>query len=201
MKLAPFSACMPFQAIDENTRFFRKKRCGSLRRIQSERASEMFRPPEDFDEEIKHQRELLSIYTKNLRYTERQIAMFGANLVPIHLLNQRDDFEANRTRALQEISRLTEQKGTYITGSKPAVAVELLMERLPTGVLHLYSRDDLPILKYDIANPCDTTMTVIVSSWIDDFSYTRSDTIRLAPGQNQSVTQLPILKLDEIENI
>ena len=127
--------------------------------------------------------------------------MFGSNFVPIYLLNQRDDFEANRTRALQEISRLREQRGTYTTDKKPTVAVELLMEWLPTGVLHLYSHDDLPILKYDIANPCDTPMTVIVSSWIEDFSYTRSDTIPLAPGQSQTVTQLPTLKLEEIENI
>ena len=174
---------------------------GGLRRSRSERSSEMFRTPEEIDEEIEHQRDLLSIYTKNLRFTEKQIAMFASNLVPIHLLNQRDAFEADRTRALQIIKDLTEQKGTYTTDKKPVVAVQLLMKLLPTGVLHLYSHDDLPILKYDLANPSGTPVAVIISSWIENFSYTRSDTIHLAPGQRQTVTQLPTLKLDEIENI
>ncbi len=161
----------------------------------------MFRTPQEIDEEIEHQRDLLSIYNKNLRLTEKQIATFASNLVPIHLLHQRDIFEADRTRTLLAIHQLMEQRGSDTTDKKLEIVAQLLTQSLPTGVLHLYSQDELPILKYDIANSSNTTIPVILSSWIEDFSYTRSDTIYLAPGQRQTITQLPTLKLDMIESI
>jgi len=85
-----------------------------------------------------------------------------------------------------------------IPARTPEIDVQILVKSLPTGVLHLYSDDNLPLLKYNITNRMDKPISVIVSSWIEQFSYTRSDTVYLNPGQSQVVAQLPTLKLDEV---
>ncbi len=161
----------------------------------------MFQTPEEINEEIKHQRDLLKTYTKNLRYLEKQIATFGPGYVPVHLLNERDAHEAERTKAMQKIRELEQHSGERSAARGPKIDVHLLFKSLPTGVLHLYSQGNLPLLKYDVTNPTDMPMTIIVSSWIEQFSYTRSDTVRLDPGESRVTAQLPTLKLDEVAGI
>ncbi len=161
----------------------------------------MFQTPEEIDEELKHLRNLLRQYTNNLRNTESQIASFAFNMIPIHLLNQQEFFENKRTEILKIIQQLEQQKTDGKTISNIEINVQVLYKSLPTGVLHLYSPDDLPLLKYHIHNPIDTAKSVILSSWIEQFSYLRSDTIHIGPGQSKTFTQLPILKLDEIASI
>ena len=161
----------------------------------------MFQTPEEINEELQHQRDLLRRYAQNLRFTESQIAMYELSLVPVYLLNQRDSFEAERIRVLRRIQTLEQRKDERFVDKRPEIDVQLLFKSLPTGVLHLYSRDDLPLLKYHIINPSDAPRSIIISSWIEQFSYTRSDTVRLHPGKSQVAIQLPTLKLDEIADV
>lgn len=161
----------------------------------------MLQNPDDFEDELHHLRNLLRQHTQNLRKTETQIASFAFNMVPIHLLNQQEFFEIKRTEILKKIQELEQQKGEKNLVEEIKIYAQILYKFLPTGLLHLYSQDDLPIVKFHIVNPTKTAKTVVLSSWIEQFSYLRSDTIQLAPGQSQSLTQLPILKLDEIAAI
>jgi hypothetical protein len=161
----------------------------------------MFVKPWDTEEELEHLHDLLRRQNGNLRHTERQIASFAPSLVPLHLLNQREEIEAERTKILQRLDDLEAAKVEGTGTERPQVETHLLLTSLPTGVLHLYSQDNLPLLKYELANPGSAAVSVILSSWIEQFSYTRSDTVPLGPGQTQVLTQLPTLKLDEIADI
>ncbi|MEC4887102.1 MAG: hypothetical protein SAL70_38195 [Scytonema sp. PMC 1070.18] len=161
----------------------------------------MFPSSEEIEEQIHHERKLLRQYTQNLRHTESQIATFAFNQIPIHLLNQQEFFENKRTNILKKIQELEQQKNVVIPIKEIEIKVQLIYQALPTGVLHLYSQDDLPIVKYNIVNHTNIAKTVILSSWIEQFSFLHSDTLRIDSGQNQTCTQLPILKLDEVANI
>ncbi len=163
---------------------------------------------DDFRRELQHQRKLLNTHTSSLQVTEEQIAFFGPAAIPLHLWHQREWAEAERTKALQKIQELEQRlgdEGQRVSESRhvgtPQVIVEVLLSMLPTGLLHLYSRDSLPLLKYRVSNPSNIPKTVILTSWIEQFSFTRTDTIPVKPGHSQMVAQLPVLKLDEIASI
>ncbi|MEC4819884.1 MAG: hypothetical protein SAK29_42440, partial [Scytonema sp. PMC 1069.18] len=112
----------------------------------------MFPSSEEIEEQIHHERKLLRQYTQNLRHTESQIATFAFNQIPIHLLNQQEFFENKRTNILKKIQELEQQKNVVIPIKEIEIKVQLIYQALPTGVLHLYSQDDLPIVKYNIVN-------------------------------------------------
>ncbi len=157
--------------------------------------------PEEIDAELAHQRSLLRISTQNLRYVETQAAQFGS-IPPIYLLNQQEQFKAEIAKILQAIQDLEQQKELVTdTAAEPIVITELIQTLLPTGILHLYSHDNLPILKYTINNRSNTNMSVIVSSQIEQFSYFRNDTVSLKPGESRIIGQLPTLILDEIKSV
>lgn len=79
--------------------------------------------------------------------------------------------------------------------------IRLLIQSLPTGIMHLFSHDDLPLLEFDITNRANAPLSVIVSSFIEQFSDRRTDTVQLEPGQRQIIRQLPTLRLDQIASI
>lgn len=161
----------------------------------------MFQNPEEFGAEIEHQRHLYHSYHENLHITENQIAMFAESLVPIHLLRQRDSLINKETTILQMIQHLEQQRGLYVHAKKPEVTIQFLFRSLPTGVLHLYSHSDLPMFKYNLTNITINFVSIVLSSWIEQFSYMHNDTISLDPGQSQTVEYLPTLKLDEVKDI
>lgn len=159
-------------------------------------------------EELQHQRTLLKTNTTNLRVTEEQIALFGPANTPLHLLHQREWAESERTKALKSVQKLEQQlrdtrrdDGKSQRAKTPGVSTEVLLHTLPTGLLHLYSRESLPLLKHIVSNPSAASTTVVLTSWIEQFSYTCTDTIHLDPGKSHTICQLPILKLDEIASI
>ncbi len=160
----------------------------------------MFQTPEEINKEIEHQHSLYRSNQQNLHYIEDQITMF-AGLAPIHLLRQRDATENELGKILQKTRELEQQKRLPVSAKKPEVSVHLLFNSLPTGVLHLYSPSDLPMFRYNIINITDTSVSIVLSSWIEQFSYMHNDTVSLASGQRQTVGYLPTLKLDEVKNI
>lgn len=157
--------------------------------------------PEEIDTELAHQRSLLDISHQNLRFIETQIAQFGPAYAPVPLLNQQKQFKGDIERISQAIRELEQQKVAAPSIDQQIVVAELLQTTLPTGVLHLYSNETSPILKYTINNHSNTNISVIVSSWIEQFSYSRADTIHLKPGESKVHGQLPILRLDEIKGV
>jgi hypothetical protein len=155
---------------------------------------------EEIGAELAHQHSLLSISTQNLHLTQIQIAQFGLT-PPIYLLNQQTQLEADITKISRAIQELEQQKELATDTGQPIVVTELVQTLLPTGVLHLYSHDNLPILKYTVNNHSSTDMSVIVSSQIEQFSYSRNDTIFLKPGESKILGQLPTLILDQIKSV
>jgi hypothetical protein len=160
----------------------------------------MFQTSQEIDEQLHHLRKILRQHTQNLRITETHIASFAFNMVPIHLLNQQEFLEIERTKILQKIQELEQHRGNEFV-RQIEIKVQILYKFLPTGILHLYSQEDLPIVKFHIVNTTNTAKTIVFSSWIEQFSYLRSDTVQIAPEQSQSLTQLPTLRQDEIASL
>lgn len=155
---------------------------------------------EQLKAEIEHQRNLLSIHNRNLQYTEQQIALHGPLNAPLWLHNQRVSEEEAKTKVLERLAELERRLDEACPASTPEaegtldVKVELFTRSLPTGLLHLYSAQDLPLVQFSMRNGLREMTTVILTSWIEDYSYHRTDTVSLAGGQQKTVTQLPILK-------
>jgi hypothetical protein len=149
---------------------------------------------DEIDEELAHQRGLLASYTKNFRITEDQISRYAPAEVPVHLLRQRDDFEAERTKILAKIRALEQRQAPAAGG--PQATAELVLDVVPTGVLHLYTREQLPLLRFRLANPGARPCFVVATSWIEEFSATRSDTVEVQAGGTAVVGQLPVLNRD-----
>jgi hypothetical protein len=99
--------------------------------------------PDETRADLAFQRRLLDSYTQNYRITEEQISQFAPALVPVHLLRQRDAFEAKRTELLATIRELEQTLGPQgpTAAAGPAAATELVLDVVPTGVLHLYTQE------------------------------------------------------------
>lgn len=162
---------------------------------------------EQLKSEIAHQQRLLAIHNRNLRHTEQQIAMHGQLNAPLWLLNQQDSEEKSKTRVLQRLAELEDRLEGVKEARAPTIEKDLtlnsdlLMQSLPTGILHLYSAQDLPLIKFSMHNGLSDTLTVFVTSWIEDLSYHRSDSIHIRGGEDASLTQLPVLKPEVLTTI
>lgn len=145
-------------------------------------------------DELAHQQALLQTHTQHLQTIEQQIAMFGPALVPVHLLAQRDWFEAERTKALRRIQSL-ERKQTKQQGAlSPQAEACVLNTTLPTGLLHLLSKDDLPLVSVELANPTSSELVFFVTSWIEERSFTSTDRVSVPANSRAKVFQLPLMK-------
>lgn len=150
--------------------------------------------------ELAHQHALLQTHTQHLQTIEQQIAMFGPALVPVHLLAQRDWFEAERTKALRRIKSLEHKQATHGIRTAPKAKVYLLNATLPTGLLHLLSRADFPLVAVELNNPTSSELVFIVTSWIEERSFTSTDRISVPAGASATIHQLPTLKPEALVN-
>jgi len=146
------------------------------------------------ERELAHQQVLLHTHTQQLQIIEQQIAMFGPALVPVHLLTQRDWFEAERTRALRQMQSLERKKIQPKEQSAPKAVARLLTSTLPTGLLHLMSSDTFPLVEIDVYNPTSADVTFVVTSWIEEQSYARTDRVLVPAGKKVTHHQLPVVK-------
>lgn len=144
--------------------------------------------------ELVHQKALLQTQTRQLQTIEQQIAIFGPALVPVHLLAQRDWFEAERTKALRRIQSLERTQAKQQVAASAQAEVHVLNATLPTGLLHLLSKDDLPLVRVELVNPTSSDITFIVTSWIDERTFTRTDRIHVPAKSRETIVQLPLAK-------
>jgi hypothetical protein len=152
------------------------------------------------DSELAHQRALLQTHTQHLQTIERQIATFGPALVPVHLLAQRDWFEAERTKALRRIKSIERQQTPRSAQSVPQARALLLNGTLPTGLLHLLNKNDFPLVAVELINPTRREVVFIVTSWIEARSFTSTDRVSVPPGATVTIHQLPTLQPEAIAN-
>jgi len=160
----------------------------------------MFGTREEIESELTHKHNLLRSFRKNLQITETQISKFAPAEVRLGLYRQRDDIESQITETLRGIELLEKELGGA-THKQVQIVVHHLLPSLPPGMIHLYNKENDPLLKYDMSNYGDKSLSVIVSSQIEDFSFRCNDTIRLAPGENATVLQLPVIKPEAIKNL
>lgn len=144
--------------------------------------------------DLAHQQALLQTHTQHLQTLEQQIAMFGPALVPAHLLIQRDWFEAERTKALRRIQGLERKQTKQQGAGSPWAEPRVLNTTLPTGLLHLLSKDDLPLVSVDLINPASSAVVFIVTSWIEERAFTRTDRVTVPAQSRATICQLPLLK-------
>jgi hypothetical protein len=74
------------------------------------------------------------------------------------------------------------------------VSVEVLYKYLPSGVLDLYNRQTMPLLRYAISNSTTKDSKLLLMSEIVDFSTPCRDTVTVKRGQTEIFYQLPRLK-------
>ena len=67
--------------------------------------------------------------------------------------------------------------------------------------MHLYEREDLPIVSFHLENPGRTGKRFVVKSEIEEFSFSRTDGPYLGPGREGDVPQLPRLNIDKIRTL
>lgn len=146
------------------------------------------------ESELTHLQVLLRTYTRQLQTIEQQIAIFGPALAPVHLLAQRDWFEAERARALRRIQRLERKQVKRGEPAAPRADARVLNPTLPTGLLHLLSEGELPLVAVDLANPSAEEVVFVVASRIEERSFTRTDRIAVPAETTATLHQLPTLR-------
>ncbi|MDY7077108.1 MAG: hypothetical protein SXV54_09315 [Chloroflexota bacterium] len=149
----------------------------------------------DVAREIDHVKGLIRSHQENLEVLEQIIARQGVANVDLHFRKAalEDDLAAswNRLRDLE-----ARMKGLSITNSLQVIT-EILYTHLPSGVLDLYDPATMPLLEYGIFNNTGKSVTFVLMSEIEDFSFSRSDTVNIAPNTERIVYQLPRLKTDK----
>ncbi|MCC7353875.1 MAG: hypothetical protein IT330_08975 [Anaerolineae bacterium] len=171
----------------------------------------------EIEEEIEHQRQLLRQATGNLRFVQNRMASLGvASPLALPLHNEAEEMERRRTEALQVIRELEQQVAMLHATPRaiatpagaaspeqttPRVTYRLLYRTIPTAVMHLYSREQLPLVAFRAANRTSAPCALVVTSQIEQYSFSRSDTLYLSSGAQGTVAQLPVLRLDEIRRI
>lgn len=120
--------------------------------------------------------------------------MFGPAHVPVHLLAQRDWFETERTKALRRIQSLERKQAKQQAMTSPQCEIRVLNTTLPTGLLHLLNKSDLPLVSAELVNPTSSGITFIVTSWIEERSFTSIDHISVPANSRAVIFQLPLLK-------
>lgn len=177
----------------------------------------LYETPGEVEEEIAHQRQLLRQATGNLRFIQSQIASLApGSPLALTLRNEAEEMERRRTEALQIIRELEEQltvlhatpraiaalpSSASTEEAAPRVTYRLLYRTIPTAVMHLYSHEELPLVAFTMMNRMSVPCAVVVTSQIEQYSFSRSDTLYLSPGARGTVAQLPVLRLDEIRRI
>jgi len=177
----------------------------------------LYETRDEIEEEIEHQRHLLRQATGNLRFLQSRMASLGPGsplALPLH--NEAEEMERRRTEALQIIRELEQQMAALHATPRafasppaslpsdqaaPRVTYRLLYRTIPTAVMHLYSREQLPLVAFTAANRLGASCAIVVTSQIEQYSFSRSDTLYLSAGAQGTVAQLPVLRLDEIRRI
>lgn len=149
--------------------------------------------------EIEHVKELIKSYRTNMEVLSSIIARQGVANVDLHFRKAalEDDLAAadNRLRSLE--ARL----GGLDISKSVQVAAEILYTHLPSGVLDLYDSSTMPILRYTITNNTAQSVTFFLSSEIEDYSFSLTDTVEVDQGMQRVAFQLPRLKADKAKEL
>lgn len=81
------------------------------------------------------------------------------------------------------------------------VRATLVYTHLPTGVLHLYDAATMPLLKYEIENNDPRHAMLVLTSQIEGYSRSCSDTVEIPPFAHVSFVQLPQLLTEESKGL
>ena len=86
-----------------------------------------------------------------------------------------------------------------------SVSVALRMERVPTGIIHLLSESDHPLVEITVANDRDDEQRVRLSTWVEGYSAHCVRTLTLggkgSGKERESVVQLPTFFVDAIRQL
>lgn len=81
------------------------------------------------------------------------------------------------------------------------VDTKVLYNHLPTSVLHLYNPENMPLIQYRIRNNSGESVVFMFRSEIENYSYSRNDTISVSPGEEAVLHQLPRLNNEKLSTI
>jgi hypothetical protein len=149
----------------------------------------------DLEREINHVKDLIQAHQKNLEILEQIVARQGVANIDLHFrkVALEDDLAALWNR-LQDLE--ARMQGLSVERSLQ-VAIEVLYTHLPSSVLDLYDSKTMPLLQYRLVNNAKEAVTFVLTSKIENFSFSRSDTVKVAPQTEKTVFQLPRLKANK----
>jgi hypothetical protein len=81
------------------------------------------------------------------------------------------------------------------------VALQLQIQYLPTGCIHVFEPEEDALLVAAIRNAQSAAARIRVRSWIEGYSASAVDVVELGPGEARSVRQLPTLFPGPLESV
>ncbi|WP_420640513.1 hypothetical protein [Candidatus Leptofilum sp.] len=103
------------------------------------------------------------------------------------------------------------EKGKSLSKSKPdklpykesrlRIDTRVLYNHLPTSVLHLYNPESMPLIQYRVRNNSEENILCMFHSEIENYSFSRNDSVNVLPGEETIFNQLPKLDSEKISSI
>jgi hypothetical protein len=99
-------------------------------------------------------------------------------------------------------SRSTTRDGTRgVDTTGLGVNVRLKMAHVPTAIYHLLDAVDHPLIVCEVRNVARETKRVRVTSFIEGYSAQAIDTVEIAAGKEQTISQLPTLFPERLRSL
>ncbi len=153
----------------------------------------------DILEEIESIKRSLHFISRNLRIVQEEYDKNGNTnvdlLFKIKSLQEQKLEGENRLRDLELNLDGDKIKNLY------SVSVEVFYSYLPSGILHLYNADKMPLVKFTIQNNSSKSVQFVVVSEIDSFSFPRTDSLLLNPDEQAPILQMPTFDVNALRDL
>lgn len=152
----------------------------------------------ELESEIDHVETLVKGRQRTRRIVER---LLDDNPGELRLTVQLEVAKEALVEAETRLRDLQAMKTAFSINRSLQVSEHVLYTTLPTGVLHLYNQESLPLIEFTITNSTDEPQSVILTSWIEGYSFSRTDQVDIEPEKQKLRSQLPKLDHEKIKHV
>jgi hypothetical protein len=157
-------------------------------------------PHDESQRRLDHLYARRAILTQNVQLLQEKVDFYGGPVLAP--LVDRNTLIANQRELDDVLKEIAARESPPESAGPPFTAeVTLLLDVLPTAVLHLYDRDRLPLVRFRLTNPTAEAVRAFPSCDIEGFSYRRTDTVDVPAGQTVDFFQLPLLNMASVAGL
>lgn len=161
--------------------------------------TEQYLDQEQLQDLLTSKKRSLHSILRNLRIVDEEIANVGNSNVDLRFRLQ--SLEDDKHKLENQIKDLEARLHSWDEKRGIQVITDLLYSYLPSGILHLYDAQTKPLIRFAIFNESSHDLEFIVSSNIEGFSYSRTDTLAVPRGQRKIISQLPQIDIESAKRI